>query len=116
MKPEMMSRSMGMEEGESEKSPLGMTVQELTPQLARNLQLKETTGVVVVQVEQGSPAGDAGIRPGDLIEEINGIPIKTMKDYHTQIANQKPGSSIRFLMKRQGKTMFVVVEVPEKQE
>ena len=116
MKPEMMSRSMGMEEGESEKSTLGMTMQELTPQLARSLQLKETSGVVVVQVEQGSPAGDAGIRPGDLIEEINGIPIKTMKDYQAQIANQKPGSSIRFLMKRRGKTMFVVVEVPEKQE
>ena len=104
------------EEGESEKSTLGMTVQELTPQLARNLQLKDTSGVVVVQVEQGSPAGDAGIRPGDLVEEINGIPIKTMKDYQTQLANQKPGSSIRFLMKRRGKTMYVVVEVPEKQE
>jgi serine protease Do len=116
MKPEMMSRFMGTEEGESEKSSLGMTVQELTPQLARSLQLKDTSGVVVVQVEQGSPAGDAGIRPGDLIEEINAIPIKTMKDYQAQIANQKPGSSIRFLMKRQGKTMFVVVEVPEKPE
>ncbi len=116
LKPEMMSRAMGTEEGESEKSSLGMTVQELTPQIARSLQIKETSGVIVVQVEQGSPASDAGIRPGDIIEEINSIPVKSLKDYHTQIANQKPGSSIRFLMKRQGKTMFVVVEVPEKEK
>ncbi len=116
LKPEMMTRPGEMEEGESEKSSLGMTVQELTPHLAQNLQLKETSGVVVVQVEQGSPASDAGIRSGDLIEEINGIPVKNFKDYNAQLANQKPGSSLRFLMKRQGKTMYVVVEVPEKEK
>ena len=116
MKPEMMSKPGEMEEGESEKSSLGMTVQELTPPLAQNLQLKETSGVVVVQVEQGSPASDAGIRSGDLIEEINGIPVKNFKDYNAQLANQKPGSSLRFLMKRRGKTMYVVVEVPEKEK
>ncbi len=116
MKPEMMSQSGEQEEGESEKSSLGMTVQELTPLLARNLQLKQTSGVVVVQVEQGTPAGDAGIHPGDVIEEVNGFPVKNMKDYNSQLANQKPGSSLRFLVKRQGKTMYVVVEVPEKEK
>jgi serine protease Do len=116
MKPEMMSKLGQQEEGESEKSSLGMTVQELTPQLARTLQLKEASGVVVVQVEQGSPAGDAGIHPGDLIEEVNGVPIKNLKDYNTQLANQKPGSAVRFLVKRRGKTMYVVLEVPAKEQ
>ncbi len=56
MKPEQMSRAPETEEGETEKSTLGMTVQELTPQLAQGFQLQETAGVIVVQVERGSPA------------------------------------------------------------
>jgi serine protease Do len=115
MKPEMMSQA-GQEEGEGEKSSLGMTVQELSPNLARNFQIKETSGVIVVQVEQGSPAGDAGIRPGDIVEEINGVPTPHLKDYHANISQAKPGSALRFLMKRRGKTLYVVVEVPEKEK
>ena len=111
MKPEQMSRFMEPE-GEAEKSKLGMSVQELTPQLAHGFQIKETAGVVVVQVEQGSPAAEAGIRPGDLIMDINGITIQTMKEYHAALSKAQPGSSLRILVKRRGKTMYVVLENP----
>ena len=114
MKPEQMSRFMEPQ-GEPEKSSLGMTVQELNPQIARGFQIRETSGVVVVQVEQGSPAAEAGIRPGDLIVEMNGALIQTMKDYHTALGQAKAGSTIRFLVKRQGKTLYVVVEIPAKE-
>ena len=113
MKPEQMSRFMEPE-GEPEKSSLGMMVQELNPQIARSLQLKETSGIVVVQVEQGSPAAEAGIRPGDLIVEINGAVVQTMKDYQSNLKQAKAGSTLRFLVKRQGRTLYVVLEVPEK--
>ena len=93
-----------------------MSVQELTPQIAQGLQLQETAGVVVVQVEQGSPAADSGIRPGDIIDEINGVVIQNLKDYHANLAQLKAGSAVRFLVKRRGKTMYVVVEVPEKEK
>jgi serine protease Do len=116
MKPEHMSQFMEQPEEKAEKSSLGMSVQELTPQIAQAFQLKDTAGVIVVQVEQSSPAGEAGIRPGDIVEEINGIPIKNMKDYQANISQAKAGSSLRFLMKRRGKTMYVVVEVPEKEK
>jgi serine protease Do len=116
MKPEMMSRGLQEEGGEAEKSALGMMVQELTPNLARNFQIKDATGIIVVQVEQGSPASDAGIRPGDIIMEINGVALQTMKDYQAQISQAKPGSALRFLVKRRGKTLYVVVEVPEKEK
>lgn len=115
LKPEQMARTMEPE-GEAEKSTLGMLVQEVTPQIAQGFQLKETTGVIVVQVEQASPAGEAGIRPGDIIEEINGVPIPNLKDYQANISLAKPGSAVRFLVKRRGKTLYVVVEVPEKEK
>ena len=70
----------------------------------------------MVQVEQGSPASDAGIRPGDIVEEINGVPTPHLKDYHANLAQAKPGSSLRFLVKRRGKTLYVVLEVPEKEK
>ncbi|HAY20659.1 DegQ family serine endoprotease [Desulfobacca acetoxidans] len=113
MKPEHLARS-GMVEPETEKSSLGLLVQELTPQMAQRFQIKETSGVIVVQVEQGSPASDSGIRPGDLIEEINSVAIQSLKDYHASISQLKAGDAVRILIKRRGKTMYVVVEVPEK--
>jgi serine protease Do len=112
MKPEQVSQMMG-QETEPEKTNLGMMVQELNPQLARGFQIRETSGVVVVQVEQGSPAAEAGIRPGDLLLEINNLAIKSMKDYHAAIGQAKPGEAVRFLLKRRGKTLYVVVEIPE---
>jgi len=113
MKPEQLAQIMEGEE-EVEKSSLGMMVQELTPQLARGFQLRETSGVVVVQVEQGSPAAEAGVRPGDLVLEVNDTVIKTLKNYHAVLAQVKPGSMVRLLLKRQGKTLYVVVTAPEK--
>ena len=105
-----MSRFMEQPEGEVEKTTLGMSVQELTPQIAQGFQLKETAGVVVVQVEQGSPAADSGIRPGDIIDEINGVAIQNLKEYQVNTAELKAGSAVRFLVKRRSKTMYVVVE------
>jgi len=113
MKPEQLAQLMETEE-EPEKSNLGMMVQELNPQIARAFQLRETSGVVVVQVEQGSPAAEAGVRPGDLVLEVNDTIIKKLKDYHATLAQIKPGSMVRLLLKRQGKTLYVVVTAPEK--
>ena len=49
----------------------GMVVKEMSPELAERLQLDKGTGVLVIQVESGSPADEAGLRPGHLIREIN---------------------------------------------
>lgn len=113
MKPEHMAR-LGMPGKEqAEKADLGLTVQELNPSLAQRFRLRETQGVVVVRVDQGTPAGDSGLRPGDLILEINGVAIRNLRDYQTQIEALKPGTAARLLVKRQGRTLYLVLEVPE---
>ena len=83
-----------------EETGLGMTVSPLTRQLARRLNISETEGVVVVSVEQDSPAGKADIQERDLILEINHKPIKTLEDYQSQIDKVKKGEIISFLVKR----------------
>jgi serine protease Do len=101
------------EEGEPEKTPLGLEVQNLTPTLAQQFQLRDNKGVVVVRVESGSPASDAGIRVGDLILEVNGAAVVTVKEYREAVGKVKKDSFARLLVKRQGHTLYVTVENPK---
>ncbi|MBW1916940.1 MAG: DegQ family serine endoprotease [Deltaproteobacteria bacterium] len=109
LKDEQQAKESKVKTPESE---LGMVVQELTPVLAQRFRLRDTTGVVVLEVERGSPAAEAGIRPGDLIMEINTTKIKRQKDYHKAISGLKKGAVARLLIKRQGRTLFVSLEIP----
>ena len=93
-----------------EESTWGLTVQELTPQLAERLGLDPSEkGVIVAQVEPGSPAGEAGIQPGDLIQEVNRQPIRDMNDYIQAIRAAKKGESLLLLIGRGEGSLFVVL-------
>jgi len=101
------------EAGKAEKSRLGLEVQNLTPTLAQQFRLRDNKGVVVVRVESGSPASDARIRPGDMILEVNGTVVGTVKEYQEAIAKVKKDSVARFLIKRAGRTLYLTVESPK---
>lgn len=67
----------------------GLDIEDLTPENARRFNLRETSGVVVVDVQPGSPADDAGIIPGDLIKEINKQPVKNLASYQKVVSQAK---------------------------
>lgn len=92
---------------------LGMAVEELTPQLARQFGLKEKSGLVVVDVESGSAAEDAGIQPGDLILEIDQKPVKDLESFNKRMSKYKKGDVILLLVKRRGSTLFLTLKVWE---
>jgi len=96
-----------------EENPLGLRVRTLDSSLAQRFRLKETKGVVVVLVDDGSAAADAGFRPGDLVLEVNGHAVDKVKDYQEIMGKLKKGSYARFLVKRQGKTMYLSLEIPQ---
>jgi serine protease Do len=106
-------QAQAKEEGAAEKTPLGLEVQNLTPALAQQFRLRDNKGVVVVRVESGTPAADANIRPGDLILEVNGVVIDTVKEYKEAVAKVKKDSVARFLIKRAGRTLYLTVEIPK---
>jgi serine protease Do len=106
-------QAQAKEEGAAEKTPLGLEVQNLTPTLAQQFGLRDNKGVVVVRVESGGPAADAGIRAGDLILEVNGEIAGTVKEYLEAVAKVKKDSVARFLIKRQGKTLYLTIENPK---
>lgn len=101
------------EEAAEERSDLGMTVDEITPEQARQFDLSGERGLVVVQVENNSPAGEAGIRRGDIILEIDQEPMKDIDEYSKKIRRYKKGDTILFLIKRREATLYLTLKVWE---
>src|SRR5262249_37664815 len=92
---------------------LGISVQNLTPAIAKRLRLKSETGVVVTRVEPGSPAADAGIQTGDIIREVNRKDnrkqIKNVDDLVQKLEQTKDQSNILPLVQRGQNTLFPAV-------
>jgi serine protease Do len=85
----------------------GLGVRDLTPDIAKQLGLSKTEGVVIEQVEAGSPAQDAGLRPGDVILEINREKIAKEEDYRKIMEKVSPEKGALLLVGRGSSTFFV---------
>ena len=85
----------------------GMTVQEITPEIAQHLGLSIKKGIIVVDVQEGSVAEEVGIQPQDIILQVNKVKITTMKEYQKEIAKAGEKGSILLLIKRGKATFFV---------
>lgn len=90
---------------------LGLTVQDLTPELAQALELEESEGVIVANVEPGSPAAEAGLRKGDLILEVNLEPVKNTKAYIEKMQKAQDRKSVSLFIKHEGHTRFVAIRM-----
>jgi len=89
---------------------LGMSVQNITPQLAERLGLEDTTGVVVTGVEPGSLASDAGIARGDVVLEINRNPVEDVSAFNQEIKSAMKEKNILFLIRRGDRNIYLTVE------
>lgn len=89
----------------------GLLASELTPETARQLGYDENEkGVIITNVKPGSKGELAGIRPGDLIKEINRRPVSTMNDYQKKMQKIKKGETIHLLIKR-SRIGFIVIKI-----
>jgi serine protease Do len=97
--------------GESESTPMkGVQVDELTAQLRRELDLSPSIhGVVVTDVSPDSPAAGAGLRRGDVIEEVNRQPVDSTTEYRKAL-RRAGNQSLVLLVNRNGNTTFIVIE------
>jgi serine protease Do len=97
-------------EGTPSEALQGLSVDDLTPQIARQLGLPaKTPGVVVTGVESGSAAEEADLRRGDVIEEVNHKPVRSVNEFSNAIS-QMGKQSVLLLINRGGNTLYVVVE------
>ena len=88
----------------------GVDVQELTPDVARQMGIEgRTSGVVVTDVDEGSAAAEAGLRQGDIIEQVNRQPVKTAGDFDRLVRGSKGGTTL-LMVNRGGVRNFVAIE------
>ena len=88
----------------------GLSVQDLTAELAEQLQIRDDSGAVVVDVERGGVAQRAGIRVGDLIVAISGEPVAKAVDVTRLLTADALNQGVRIRLKRSGVTLVVVLK------
>jgi serine protease Do len=90
---------------------LGLVVQDLTPELAEQLGYREFQGVLVAEVEQGSPAARVGIRSGHLIEEVNRKRVHSMDDFLEVLAQSEQAKSVLFRIRDGEFSRYVAIRI-----
>jgi len=89
-----------MEFGEVQRALLGVTITNVTSELAKEEKLDDTKGVYVSGLSENGAAMDAGIKPGDVITSINGIKVNTVSELQEQISKYRPKDKVDVLLKR----------------
>jgi serine protease Do len=87
----------------------GLRVSNVTPDIAKQLDLTKTEGVVITGVEPNSVAQGAGLKAGDIILEVNRQKILNQNDYRSAMEKAKPDQGVLFLIDRAGSTFFVTL-------
>lgn len=88
---------------------IGITVKNLTEELAYKWRIKEQSGVVVMRLKEYSPAFNAGMRVGDLIREIERAPVADTKDYKSIMTEHRERKHLLMLIQRAGVNKYVVI-------
>jgi len=92
---------------------LGVTIQDLTPELAKSFDIKEDKGALVTDVVKDSPAEKAGFKRGDLIVEFDSKTVNDVTSLRNMVANTPPGKTVRVRIIRDGKERILTVTLGE---
>ncbi|MGI9328510.1 MAG: Do family serine endopeptidase [Pseudomonadales bacterium] len=104
-----------IEHGKVRRGFLGLAVQALNPDLADAFGLAQSDGVVVVEVEPGSVAEDAGLRTGDVIVQMGARRIERASDYHSRAAVTFVGDSVNMRVQRDGREKRLTLKIAEEE-
>lgn len=92
---------------------LGVVIQPVTPELAKQFGLKEEKGVLVGDVVEEGPAEKAGIQRGDVIIEYDGRKVSEPSSLRNMVANTQPGKEVKIKILREGKEKNLQVTIAE---
>lgn len=93
---------------------LGIDVQDLTSELAEKFKLKDTKGVLIAKVDQGSIAQTEGLKEGDLIKEVNRNEVGSVNDFTAAVKQVKRGETILLRVLRETRAFYVVLKPSDK--
>ena len=87
---------------------LGMTVKDLDEDLAERFQVKQTEGVIITEVADGSLAAQFELKPGDVVTDINHVPVTTVMEFRDEVRKAKGRVLVSFI--RDGDKQFEVLK------
>lgn len=98
-------------DGTADHSFIGLTLGEITPQIAERLGLPDTRGALALSVPDGGPAAKAGIRPGDVLVKLDGEELASPEDLLAALRSRSPGQTVTVEFRRGTETQEVKVEL-----
>ncbi len=103
--------TVALKSSNKSKTFLGLDIRPITPDLARQLNLRNSEGVVVFGVEDESAAAEAGLQRGDIIREVNRQRIRSIQDFERLTHDLKEGDRITVLLQRGQQALYVAFTV-----
>ncbi len=107
---ELPDESEASQQIEAKDAEIGLRVQRITPDAARRLGMNSTKGVMVVEVQPGSPADLVGLEPADVIREVNQRPVNNVKDFQLALRQGRRGDRMLLLVQRGDNAVFFAVK------
>jgi serine protease Do len=106
-----------IEKGKVERGFLGVAIQDLDPELAKQFDVPEnTSGALITELTEKSAAADAGLKIGDVITELNGTPVKDRRNLQLMVGRLAPGDKVSVKVLREGKEKTFTVTLKEMSE
>jgi serine protease Do len=105
-----LSRNEPQDEAEQTATGLGLVVEPITPDVARQFNVpRNRGGAVVVDVERGTPAANSGVAPGDVILQVNRQPVSNVSQVTKALQSLPSGAPVTLLVWRQGQETFIFI-------
>jgi len=105
-----LRRSEGKPEVEVKAKLLGMTVQDITPDLAKRFESESEEGVIVTAVENESIAAEKNISPGDIVTRINSAPVDSVKSFKAALEDEDLKKGVIVHLNSKGSQRFEVLK------
>ncbi|MDO8282366.1 MAG: DegQ family serine endoprotease [Thermodesulfovibrionia bacterium] len=102
-----------VEKGKVIRGWLGVSVQPITPELAKQFQLIDNYGALITEVNEGGPAEKAGLLRGDVIVEFNNVKVDEPANLRNSVANTLPGEEVKVVVIRDGKLANLKITITE---
>jgi serine protease DegQ len=99
------------EYGEVRRGRIGIGIQDVTQDLSEALKLDVQNGAIVTQVEPGSPGERAGIKVGDVVTELDGVPLQGAGDLRNKVGLMRLGTDVSLTLLRDGRKQNVMVKI-----
>ncbi len=100
-----------VEKGSVSRGQIGVALQDISPELAEHLSLRNSSGALIAQVEPGGPAAASGLARGDVVRDFAGQPVKDGRDFARRVAEATAGSAVPVTVVRDGRSVRLSLRI-----